>query len=299
MGLSKSKTTTTSGPSEFAKPYITAGANAASDAFNANKGPLADIASTVQGTIPNLASRLNAGSGLDQAKGYVSNLLSQNPQSNPFLQQMLDKTAGDVTDRVQSSIGTRGLTGGSAHEQILARELANSENALRYQDYTTQQGRQDSAVGMAQGLAGADSSINNGNLAALLQAAQSGSDLPFSASDHYTQQIAQLLGNSTTTTQKQSGGLGQMLLQAAASGAGAYAASDPRLKTNIERIGQFDDGLGVYQFDYIPMMGAIAAYMAEGRQTGVMADEVASLRPWALGPEIDGYATVDYLKLGG
>jgi hypothetical protein len=70
--------------------------------------------------------------------------------------------------------------------------------------------------------------------------------------------------------------------------------SDPRVKTNVVRIGKYPDGLGIYEFDYIPLDGALADYAPEGRQVGVMADEVAQLRPWALGPEIEGFRTVDY-----
>jgi hypothetical protein len=33
------------------------------------------------------------------------------------------------------------------------------------------------------------------------------------------------------------------------------------------------------------------------RMTGVMADEVAKLRPWALGPKIGAYRTVNYQAL--
>ena len=65
--------------------------------------------------------------------------------------------------------------------------------------------------------------------------------------------------------------------------------SDRRLKANIEKIGELDDGLGVYEFDYV---------WGGRRQRGVMADEVATLRPWALGPKTpEGYATVDYTAL--
>lgn len=86
-----------------------------------------------------------------------------------------------------------------------------------------------------------------------------------------------------------SGGLGKFL--------GALFASDARLKTNVEKVGELADGLGVYEWDYLPIEGRIAEYMPEGRQRGVMADEVAQLRPWALGPVIDGYATVNYNAL--
>lgn len=82
------------------------------------------------------------------------------------------------------------------------------------------------------------------------------------------------------------GGLGAAL--------GAILASDPRLKTNIEKVGEEPDGLGIYDYDYIEAEGPISALMPEGRQRGVMADEVARIRPWALGPEIGGYMTVNY-----
>lgn len=71
--------------------------------------------------------------------------------------------------------------------------------------------------------------------------------------------------------------------------AGAAASfSDRRLKTDIEKIGEEPDGLGVYRFRY---------HWEETPREGVMADEVAQLRPWALGPVVDGYATVHYDRL--
>lgn len=63
--------------------------------------------------------------------------------------------------------------------------------------------------------------------------------------------------------------------------------SDPRLKMDVVKLGELDDGLGIYEWTYI--------WEEEGtRNVGVMADEVAELRPWALGPEIEGFMTVDY-----
>lgn len=68
---------------------------------------------------------------------------------------------------------------------------------------------------------------------------------------------------------------------------GSVAASDRRLKKDIFEIGVLPDGLKLYNFNYIWGENA----------TGVMADEVAVLRPEALGPVVGGYATVDYSKL--
>lgn len=65
----------------------------------------------------------------------------------------------------------------------------------------------------------------------------------------------------------------------------AASFSDRRLKTDIELIDREPDGLGVYTYRYI---------WDDEPRTGVMVDEVAELRPWALGPVIEGYGTVNY-----
>lgn len=74
--------------------------------------------------------------------------------------------------------------------------------------------------------------------------------------------------------------------------ASGIAASDPRLKENVIQIGVLEDGLPLYSYNYI-WDGE------DDRQIGVMADEVAELRPWAIGPQVGEYLTVDYSKLGG
>jgi hypothetical protein len=88
-------------------------------------------------------------------------------------------------------------------------------------------------------------------------------------------------GTSTGGTDGAIGKIGQL--------ASAVAMfSDRRLKTDIEKIGEEPDGLGVYRFRYL---------WEDGAREGVMADEVAELRPWALGPVVDGYSTVVYEAL--
>lgn len=64
--------------------------------------------------------------------------------------------------------------------------------------------------------------------------------------------------------------------------------SDRRMKTDIEKIDEMPDGLGVYRFRYLGQLV---------KNVGVMADEVAKLRPWALGPKVAGFATVNYGEL--
>lgn len=70
----------------------------------------------------------------------------------------------------------------------------------------------------------------------------------------------------------------------------AAAASDPRLKTDIHLVGK-NEGLNVYDFRYIwdPV---------DTVRRGYMADEVAVVRPEALGPELPGgYKTLFYNRL--
>ena len=61
--------------------------------------------------------------------------------------------------------------------------------------------------------------------------------------------------------------------------------SDRRLKQGIRKIGKLANGLGVYAYRYI---------WGGDEQVGVMADEVAKLRPEALGPTVAGFQTVNY-----
>lgn len=86
-------------------------------------------------------------------------------------------------------------------------------------------------------------------------------------------------GQTQTGASTKGGGLGKAI------GLAASVFSDRRAKTDIKRIGEERDGLGRYRFRYL---------WNNTPQTGVMADEVARLRPWALGPEIGGFMTVRY-----
>lgn len=84
------------------------------------------------------------------------------------------------------------------------------------------------------------------------------------------------------------GGIGGLL-----SGLAAFPGISAReAKVKIERIGDWDgrgDGLGKYRFAY--------KWEPDTMLEGVMADEVAALRPKALGPIVRGYQSVNYAAL--
>lgn len=91
-------------------------------------------------------------------------------------------------------------------------------------------------------------------------------------------------GQQQTSTSRSKPGIGGFLGQV---GAG-IASSDERLKTDITPVGKNPDGLTVYQYRY---KGEPGVYI------GVMAQEVAELKPEALGPVVNGYMTVNYDKV--
>ncbi|MGB3797808.1 MAG: tail fiber domain-containing protein [Alteraurantiacibacter sp.] len=70
--------------------------------------------------------------------------------------------------------------------------------------------------------------------------------------------------------------------------------SDPAAKENVALVGTHPLGFGLYLFDY----KAEFAADGEGRQFGVMADEVAKIVPEAVAEGEDGYLRVNYAMLG-
>lgn len=66
------------------------------------------------------------------------------------------------------------------------------------------------------------------------------------------------------------------------------ALSDVRLKRDLRRVGTSDDGLGIYTYRFDG---------SDRVEMGVLAHEVAALRPDALGAPVGGFQTVHYGRL--
>ncbi len=71
--------------------------------------------------------------------------------------------------------------------------------------------------------------------------------------------------------------------------------SERRVKENIVRVGSHPAGFGLYLFDYLPEHREL---WGQGRQFGVMIDEVEAVMPSAVSSHADGYKRVDYGMLG-
>lgn len=84
-------------------------------------------------------------------------------------------------------------------------------------------------------------------------------------------------------------GIGQLAMGAGMLGWAPFAASDPRLKEHVVKVGESDRGFGIYEFSFKG---------DDTRWRGVMADEIEKLIPEAIQVDMDGYRHVNYTMLG-
>lgn len=153
MGVS-SKTQKSSTKPIYAK-NIEAAADNVSSAYNAAAPGIAGTASSLAGAVPGLMEQYNSGQpGIQSAMQYNQDVTSGKylDAGNPYLQDQIDQTNDGVRNGLAASLGTRGLTGGSAFGDIITSNLAKNENNLRYQDYTAERNRMDSAASQAAGI---------------------------------------------------------------------------------------------------------------------------------------------------
>jgi hypothetical protein len=98
-------------------------------------------------------------------------------------------------------------------------------------------------------------------------------------------QAGGLVTNAGQTSSSQGGGPSTAGAIGSAIGGIAGLFSDRRLKRDIVLLDRASDGLGLYAFRMVD---------ETIRRVGVMADEVAAIRPWALGAKVQGFSTVHY-----
>lgn len=217
MGLSSSKSTSKTTYGKDALPHINAATGAVDSAY--------------QGVQPNLA-KVTAGLGasfdaynpnnpnLTAANSYVGDVLGGKYLSgNPYLQDMIDTTSGDVMDRVNALFSRNGQTGSSRQLGEQIKQLSAAENNLRYQNYSDEQNRMAGAVSAAAGLSEAE----NNNLQTQAALGQSLVGIPLDAANNYAQGMVNLWGNNLNTKTKTGMNLGQMLIGGAANAASAWA----------------------------------------------------------------------------
>ena len=209
-------------------------------------------------------------------------------QGNPYMNSMIDQTRQNTGNAIDSKFSIAGRTGGGNHYERAAEGMANAENSLRYQDYSAERDRMAQQGGLLPGLM----QSQYAGVMPWLAATETAGTLPLAGAGALSPIIGLAAGSGTSTT-KQNNAWGPAMMAAAAQAAGAYAGgqSDPRLKENVEKVGDLAPGLGLYEWDYRQDMGV---ELPEGRFRGVMADEIARVAPWMLGPKLHGYMTVRY-----
>lgn len=209
------------------------------------------------------------------------------------------QSGNNATNYLASLLGVPGSSVANTANQIgtEANAIAEAGGAPQgYRNYLELAGYAPAMRQLSQDVTGqgaASGLLRSGSTALALQ--RRGSELNNQYFNNYLQQLSDLSGLglqagqlvANTGQKSTSTGGGPSTAGSIASTVGGIASifSDRRLKRDIERVGQFDDGLGIYEFRYLT---------AIKRVIGVMADEVAALRPWALGEPRSGYATVNY-----
>lgn len=287
----KSKSSSTSGSAQaWAKPYATAAAGNISNTYQEYAPSTADAVTGLGNLSDTMSGEYAAGQpGAQAGRDYFNDAISgKYLNNNPYVNGMVGQMREGVTDSVASRMALGGRYGSGVHQGVMARELANAENQLRFNVYNQERGLQHQAAAGAQG-----GNATLGQLALGGYASQAAA--PYAGMAAYGGALGNLFSGGTQTS-TQTGpspiwgavGAGLGALGTAAAG-GAF--SDRRLKRNIVKVGEFDNGLGKYQWIY---KNDPSNTVCEG----VMADEVKALVPEAYGESSTGYGMVDYAKLG-
>lgn len=216
---------------------------------------------------------------------FIQGLGAQN-----FQQQLAGSQAQQGLGQMLSGLGFQtgqAYQGLGAQQAQLGAQNAAQQAALAQQQYgmgagTAQAQAALGAGAQAAGLQGAQAALQAGTIAQ--QTEQAGKQAlynQFLQEQSYPFQVQQFLANiamgtgalsgSTTTTTSPS------------------AWSDRRLKENIRKVGETEDGLPIYKFRF-------KGEDKDQTHIGYMADEVEKKHPDAVG-EKDGYKYVDYAKV--
>jgi hypothetical protein len=219
MGLSSSKTTSTTKP--IYNTQIEGAAGNVNSAYNQAQPGITSTANALGSAVPGLMEQYNKGDpGVQSAMAYNQDVTSGKylDAGNPYLQGQIDQTNAGVRNGLSASLGTRGLTGGSAFGDIITSNLAKNENNLRYTDYTNERNRMDSAASAAGGI-----SAGQYQPLSIIQSILESQQAPIKSAAGAASSIGGLLGSYTNNTTKQSQSIAQLLAQAAGNAASAYA----------------------------------------------------------------------------
>ena len=206
----KSKTVQKNEPWAPAQPFILKNLQQQDDVFNASQPDLNRYAGMQRDTYGRVAP--GAERGITGAQDLVNrNLSGANLRGNPYLDAIIGQRNQDIAGSVNDQFGTSGRFGSGMHAAILAREMANADDQLRYQNYGAERGYQQDAIGQAQNLMGGSQSLLN-----------NAAELPWLGVQAANGAVKQASGGYGTQTNTQTGSFGQLLGSLAGSGLAAW-----------------------------------------------------------------------------
>jgi len=235
----------------------------------------------------NQAAYSSIAAGEQAAQGQFGRQLGQGQFANQAAAQMYGQNAGMAQFNNQAAGQDYGQNLGAAQfgnqarqaqfqQDMSAAQFANQarQQALQEQAYVQNEPlnqfnalMSSSQVGMPQGIQYTPSQVANTDVLGA----------------YALQQQAQQ-ANAARSAQQQSGLMSGLM----SLGSAAIMASDVRVKTDLERVGELKPGIGLYSFRYL---------WGGGRRVGVMAQEVAMVRPEAVTVGAGGMLGVDYGRL--
>lgn len=253
----------------------------------------------------NFLSQLLGVTPMGSASGAVPGVGGSGGTSGSYFDLRHDGIKGNAKAARAAGQPDHGYTGGTAGTAGFggaagtAGAAGGGGNAGEgYQNYLQLAGYAPAMRQLSQNITGqgaASGILNSGSTAKALQTR--GAELNNQFFNNYMQQLAGLSGlglqagglaantGQVSNSTGQGGGPSTAGTIASLAGSIIPVFSDRRLKRDIELVHREPDGLGVY----------LCRYVWEFRKRlMVMADEVAKLRPWALGPRRFGFATVNY-----
>jgi hypothetical protein len=158
-------TTVANEPSEFVRPYLTEAVGQAQDLFQSTT-PNYFPSQTYAGFAPETTAALNLATSralnnplLGSSQTEINKILQGDyltPTSNPYLQDLYNQMAGDVTSGVQSQFTKAGRLGSAANQEVLARELGDLATKVYAPNYQQERANMMAATQLAPQLAQAD-----------------------------------------------------------------------------------------------------------------------------------------------
>jgi hypothetical protein len=304
----------TNQPPEYLRPFVTDAAQQAANLYNTNKTQFfpgqtyVDLDPATQQALGLTQQRALAGSPVvGEAQDLAqATLRGDFLNANPYADAQFDQIGSAIRRNLNSgaAAGGAGYADSGAFANAQADAIGRAATNFYGQNYANERQLQQGAIGMAPGLAQQDytdlaalSSVGARNEAqqqAMLQDAMSRHyaqyDLPRQDLANYVQALQGTAYGGTSTSQQpyQGPNMGTQLLGAGLSALPfLFSLSDRRAKTDIKKVGKLDNDLPVYSYRYKgdprPMIG-------------VMAQDVAKVKPDAVAKLPGGLLAVDYSK---